>query len=123
MTDPNFILLYVSNAPASADFYRALLGKAPVEASGSFAMFALASGTMLGLWSKDKVAPGAELMGGGCELGFPVADAEALHGLYADWTARGLTIAQAPTEMDFGLTFVALDPDGHRLRVFAACGA
>ena len=25
----------------------------------------------------------------------------------------------APTAMDFGFTFVALDPDGHRLRVFA----
>jgi hypothetical protein len=24
-----------------------------------------------------------------------------------------------PTKMDFGTTFVALDPDGHRLRVFA----
>jgi hypothetical protein len=32
---------------------------------------------------------------------------------------RGLPIAQAPTAMDFGPTFVALDPDGHRLRVFA----
>jgi hypothetical protein len=28
-------------------------------------------------------------------------------------------MAQTPTEMDFGTTFVALDPDGHRLRVFA----
>jgi catechol 2,3-dioxygenase-like lactoylglutathione lyase family enzyme len=26
---------------------------------------------------------------------------------------------QSPTELDFGRTFVALDPDGHRLRVFA----
>ena len=26
---------------------------------------------------------------------------------------------QAPTDLDFGRTFVALDPDGHRLRVFA----
>lgn len=32
---------------------------------------------------------------------------------------RGLSIAQAPVAMDFGMTFVALDPDGHRLRVFA----
>ncbi len=31
---------------------------------------------------------------------------------------RGLTIAQAPSDMDFGRTFVALDPDGHRLRVY-----
>ena len=33
--------------------------------------------------------------------------------------ASGLPIVQKPTAMDFGHTFVALDPDGHRLRVFA----
>jgi predicted enzyme related to lactoylglutathione lyase len=31
----------------------------------------------------------------------------------------GVAIAQKPVEMDFGYTFTALDPDGHRLRVFA----
>jgi hypothetical protein len=29
---------------------------------------------------------------------------------------------QPPTDMDFGRTFVALDPDGDRLRVFAPAG-
>ena len=48
-----------------------------------------------------------------------VADAEAVARTHADWKSRGLPIAQAPTAMDFGHTFVALDPDGHRLRVFA----
>ncbi|WP_374468302.1 hypothetical protein [Ferrovibrio sp.] len=28
-------------------------------------------------------------------------------------------ILQPPTAMDFGYTFLAADPDGHRLRVFA----
>jgi len=32
---------------------------------------------------------------------------------------HGLVIVQAPTEMDFGYTFVASDPDGYRLRVFS----
>ena len=36
-----------------------------------------------------------------------------------EWGGRKLTVAQAPVEMDFGYTFVALDPDQHRLRVFA----
>ena len=35
------------------------------------------------------------------------------------WKKQGMPIAQQPTEMDFGYTFVACDPDGHRLRVFA----
>jgi hypothetical protein len=33
--------------------------------------------------------------------------------------ARGLSIILAPAKMDFGFTFLACDPDGHRLRVFA----
>jgi predicted enzyme related to lactoylglutathione lyase len=52
-------------------------------------------------------------------LGFSVADATAVDALHQEWRKRGLKITQAPTEMDFGRTFVALDPDGHRLRVFA----
>jgi hypothetical protein len=27
-------------------------------------------------------------------------------------------VIQPPTQMDFGLTMTAADPDGHRLRVF-----
>ena len=32
--------------------------------------------------------------------------------------AAGVPIAQAPVALDFGYTFVGLDPDGHRLRMF-----
>lgn len=42
----------------------------------------------------------------------------ALDAMHADWTAHGLTFAQAPVRKEFGYTFVALDPDGHRLRVY-----
>ncbi len=38
---------------------------------------------------------------------------------YDDWARRGLVIEQEPVTMDFGRTFVALDPDGHRLRVYS----
>ena len=81
-------------------------------------MFALDQGVMLGLWSRRTVEPAATPAGGG-ELGFPVGDDAAVDALHADWARRGMTIAQAPTKLDFGRTFVALDPDGHRLRVFA----
>jgi catechol 2,3-dioxygenase-like lactoylglutathione lyase family enzyme len=104
---------------ASADFYASLLGKPPVESSPTFVMFALGSGVMLGLWSRHTVQPAATASPGGGELAFTVADAKAVHSMHADWKKRGLTIAQEPTDMDFGHTFVALDPDGHRLRVFA----
>ncbi|HSY27153.1 MAG TPA: VOC family protein [Burkholderiaceae bacterium] len=121
MIDPNFILLYVSSPASSATFYANLLGKPPVESSPTFAMFALDSGVMLGLWAKHMVQPAATLAGGG-EVAFAVADNSVVSDLYTDWLERGLAIAQVPTRMDFGYTFVALDPDGHRLRVFAASG-
>ncbi|HEY3252502.1 MAG TPA: VOC family protein [Polyangiaceae bacterium] len=119
MFEPNFILLYVDNPTASAAFYAELLGRAPIESSPTFALFALGSGVMFGLWSKHTVEPAAPTQFGGSELAFTVSDAEAVRAKHRDWTARGLPIAQAPIALDFGYTFVALDPDGHRLRVFA----
>lgn len=119
MTDPNFVILYVNSPVTSAGFYADLLGKSPLEASPTFVMFALDSGVMLGLWSKNTVEPAATATGGGGELAFSVADNDTVRVLHSDWVQRGLIIAQTPTDMDFGHTFVALDPDGHRLRVFA----
>jgi predicted enzyme related to lactoylglutathione lyase len=115
MPNPNFVLLYVDSPDASAKFYAALLERQPVEASPTFALFALESGLMLGLWSRHTVEPAATAAGGGAELAFTVKDVDAA---YSDWTRRGLTALQEPTDMDFGRTFVAIDPDGHRLRVF-----
>lgn len=119
MSDTNFVILYVENPQASAAFYSALLQRPPVDASPTFALFALDSGLMLGLWSRYAAAPAAAGRGGASELAFSVSDAGAVDQRHVDWSLRGLPILQAPTDMDFGRTFVALDPDGHRLRVFA----
>ena len=118
MTDPNFLILYVKSAEKSAAFYTSLLGKPPVDASPNFAMFALAGGVMLGLWSAHDVKPRATAPGG-AELAVAVADDAAVHGTHTAWRGLGIEVVQAPTAMDFGFTFTALDPDGHRLRVFA----
>jgi catechol 2,3-dioxygenase-like lactoylglutathione lyase family enzyme len=118
MADPNFVILYVDNPPASAAFYSDLLGHPPVETSPTFALFPLSSGVMLGLWSRHTVEPVATASGGGGELAFSLPDTDAVTATYAAWTAKGLRILQEPIELDFGFTFVALDPDGHRLRVF-----
>jgi catechol 2,3-dioxygenase-like lactoylglutathione lyase family enzyme len=119
MSEPNFIILYVDSAAASARFYADLLGKPPVESSPTFAMFALNGGVMLGLWSRSTVEPATAAPPGAGEIAFTVADNKAVKQTHAEWGARGLKIAQSPTDLDFGHTFVALDPDGHRLRVFA----
>ena len=122
MLNVDFVLLYVDSPAASVAFYTDLLGRPPVEASPTFAMFAMESGLMLGLWSRHTVEPKATVLPASSEIAFVVPNADAVRATHADWAARGLTIAQVPTAMDFGDTFVALDPDGHRLRVFAPNG-
>jgi catechol 2,3-dioxygenase-like lactoylglutathione lyase family enzyme len=118
MADASFILLYVDDVAASEAFYAALLGRPALESSPTFVMFSASPGLRLGLWRRDGVKPPANTPGGG-EIGFPVASEAAVETLCAEWRTKGARIAQAPTRMDFGYTFVALDPDGHRLRVFA----
>jgi predicted enzyme related to lactoylglutathione lyase len=122
MPDLNFLILYVKNPTDSVAFYADLLGKAPVEASPSFAMFSLGGGKMLGLWAAHTVEPPATAVGGS-EIAFAVGGIDTVNSMHATWSAKGLKIAQAPTDMDFGFTFVALDRDGHRLRVFAPVAA
>ena len=119
MPDFSFLLLYVESPPTSARFYADLLSSPVLEQSPTFAMLPLRDGVMLGLWLRETVEPKAASKAGASEVAFTVEDATAVKATHADWIKRGLTIVQAPTAMDFGLTFVALDPDGHRLRVFA----
>ncbi len=114
-----FILLPVADPGASAAFYARLLGRAPVEASETFAMIPLREGVMLGLWKRDGMVPPPGAAPGGSEIAFLVADVDAAH---AAWVGLGVAILQAPVAMDFGRTFTAADPDGHRLRVFRPGG-
>ena len=119
MQAPSFILLYVENPPVSAAFYEKLLGKPPVESSTNFALFILDGGLKLGLWRESDVAPKPTAQAGAVELLFSFQANDAVDALCRDWRGRGLPIAQEPTTMDFGYTFVALDPDGHRLRAMS----
>ncbi|AXI03747.1 VOC family protein [Aquirhabdus parva] len=119
MTSPNFVILYVEAPETSAAFYADLFDLKPVELSPGFALFILPSGLKFGLWAKHDVQPAITNFGTGGELIIPETDHAAVDATYASWRQRGLEIAQVPTEMDFGYTFVAVDPDGHRLRVFA----
>ena len=118
MLNPNFVLLYVESPLKSADFYENLLGTPPVDRAPTFSMFALPSGIMLGLWAKAGVQPPAT-SGGGSELAFTAEGKAAVDKTFVDWKAKGVHIIQPPVQMDFGYTFTAMDPDGHRLRVFA----
>ncbi|KTQ84619.1 drug:proton antiporter [Aureimonas ureilytica] len=113
------ILLYVTDPARSAAFYQSILGRAPVEQSPGFALLPLSEGMMIGLWKREGVQPTPDVAPGGCEIGFKLADDAAVDAAHAEWQAKGARIALAPVDLEFGRSFVALDPDGHRLRVYA----
>lgn len=110
-----YVLLFVKNPQESAQFYSNLLGLKPVEQSATFALFVLPNGIKLGLWSRFTAEPRVEASPGCTEICFPVEDVDAC---FQDWSNKTITIIQKPTDMDFGRTFVALDSDGHRIRIF-----
>lgn len=118
MGQPSHILSYVADARSSTALYSKILGLPPEEATPTYAVFALPSGGRLALRARDAVEPRATLPGG-TELCFSVDSAEAVRKTRNDWFKLGLRIIQEPVQMDFGFTFTAADPDGHRLRVFS----
>jgi predicted enzyme related to lactoylglutathione lyase len=118
VSNVSFIIVYVENVAKSEAFYASILGRGALESSPTFAMLPAAPNLMLGLWERDGVKPPAT-PAGGSEIALAAADDAEVDRLWAEWQARGVAIALAPTKMDFGYTFVGLDPDGTRLRVFA----
>ncbi len=122
MEHPNFIILFAKDPRQSAVFYGNLLDAEPVELSDTFALFNLKSGMRLGLWSRHSVAPPLSSDGSAVEIAFVLHSDDAVDVCHVEWKSKGLTILQEPTVMDFGRTFLAADPDGYRLRVYAFHG-
>lgn len=120
MPIPNasFILLFVKNPLESGSFYSRLLSLEPLEQSPTFVLFGLLNGLMLGLWSRYTAKPPVSVEGGGCEICFSEESEKKVDEIYDKWVKMGISMAQAPFAMDgMSRTFVALDPDGHRIRV------
>ncbi|WP_322963481.1 VOC family protein [Sphingomonas fuzhouensis] len=115
------ILLHVADPLASAEFYRRILESEPVSADQDFVLFALSPGNALGLWRRDRIDPPATGVTDSIEIGFKQSH-DGVDACHADWVAQGVTILMPPSDRPFGRSFVALDPDGHRLRVYALKG-
>lgn len=113
----NYLLLAVRDPQKSAELYTRLLGREPVENSPTFVLYVLPTGLKIGLWIAAEVEP-APRPAGGVEISFTEESRDAVTATHDEWKKLGLKIVQAPTDMDFGFTFVAEDPDGHRLRPF-----
>ena len=117
MISPNLLILYVENPAASGRFYEQLFGRAPVAQSPGFVAFQFDNGLGLGLWAtsaNDFVSVGS---GNRSEIAIVVSEDAEIDALHDTWKAAGVTIEQPPFTAVFGRTFVALDPDGHRIRV------
>jgi uncharacterized glyoxalase superfamily protein PhnB len=100
----------------SAKFYEKLLGR-PALGFPTYQCFELDGGLTLGLWSteaKNFVSSGE---GHRSEMAFQVNTKDEVRELYRAWQDAGVVIEQDLEEAVFGLTFVALGPDGHRIRV------
>lgn len=120
MYTADITILYVTNPVKSAAFYATLLNTQPVEVSPTFALFVMSNGFKLGLWSRFTVEPQPThyAPGNAGEVFFKVASRTAVDEVYQTWGIQhAVTIIQKPTALDFGYSFTALDPDGHRLRV------
>jgi predicted enzyme related to lactoylglutathione lyase len=108
-------LLYVDNPQESEKFYTQLLGVKAVQSAPTFVLFVMPNGMKLGLWIKSDVEPKVTAQPGASEACFEADDVDAA---FQEWKKQGVQMLQEPTDMDFGRTFVGVDPDGHRLRVF-----
>lgn len=109
-----YVLLFVESPIKSAEFYSRLFNLKPIDQSPTFVLFALADGVKLGLWSRHTVEPTVKAQPGCAEICF---SHENVDELFNQWGMQGVVMIQKPTDMDFGRTFVALDPDGHRIRI------
>ncbi len=117
MLTPNLLLFYVKAPLESAVFYAKIFSINPVVAFPSYVAFSFENGLTFSLWStqaQNFVSGGS---GHRSELSFMVKDEQMVRELHQQWGEFGVVIEQDLHEAVFGLTFVALDPDGHRIRV------
>ncbi len=113
---PYQILYYVDDMQRSQQFYATILEQDGAQLSPVFHAFSLIGGWTLALLRRDGVETEVT-PAGGTELIFSRPDREAVNTTATTWRERGVRIALDPVESRFGYSFVALDPDGNRLRI------
>ncbi|MEN3931032.1 VOC family protein [Microvirga sp. W0021] len=117
--DKYSLILYVDNVEVSASFYSSILKHEPLERFKDFAVFGLQDGFIIGLQSKHAIEPTPQKFVGGFELSYSDVTTDEVDDIYKEWCNLGIEFALKPTTLEFGYTFVAVDPDGHRLRICA----
>lgn len=117
MLTPNLLLFYVKNPLESAVFYENIFSIKPVASFPTYVAFSFENGFTFSLWSTKAKNFVSEGTGNRAELSFMVEGEQKVRELHDEWRKLGVTIEQDLHEAVFGLTFVALDLDGHRIRV------
>ena len=113
------VVLYVKNIEVSQQFYTQVLGCDSQVLSPTFVAINFANNITVTLKQNTDLTPVSSITGGGSELSIVVADSTKLQQLYQSWKGHLVEFAQDPIQLLFGINFVALDPDGHRIRVFS----
>lgn len=117
MLIPNLLLFYVKDPLQSALFYEKIFGIKPIASFPTYVAFTFENGLTFSLWSIQAENFISEGTGHRCELSFMVDTEQTVRKLRKQWQELNVTIEQDLHEAKFGLTFVALDLDGHRIRV------
>lgn len=117
MLTPNLFLIYVKNPEKSALFYEKIFQIKPIASYPTYVAFSFSNGLTFSLWSTQA----SNFISGGqghlSELAFMVPNEDQVRTLRNAWKDLDVQIEQELHEAAFGLTFVALDLDGHRIRV------
>ncbi|WP_151485033.1 VOC family protein [Streptomyces albicerus] len=118
MTTSVVSIVYVNDAPAAARFYGDLLGMSPSFETPGYITFDLGPGADLGLWSGqfEDLSPDVPRTSEVC-LAIDGGRPDELNATFKQWQSQGVTILREPYDAGFGLTFLAADPDGNRIRV------
>ncbi|ASD24169.1 glyoxalase (plasmid) [Cryobacterium sp. LW097] len=114
MTAPNLFLIYVSDVERATVFYSELFNIEPVTVTPRYVPFQVAPGVLFALWSGrgetvTRQTPRSS------ELGLMVS--VDVDDVFAEWSAKGVTVIEEPHDDVFGRTFVVTDPDGNLIRV------
>ena len=118
MTTSVVSIVYVNDAPAAARFYGDLLGKSPSFETPGYITFDLGPGADLALWSGqfENLSPDVPRTSEVC-LAIDGGRPDEVNAIFKRWQSQSVTILQEPHDAGFGLTFLAADPDGNRIRV------
>ena len=116
MTTSVVSIVYVNDAPAAARFYGGLLGRSPSFETPGYITFDLGPGADLAVSGRfEDLSPDVPRTSEICLAvdGGP----DEIDAIFEQWRSKGVTILHEPHDAGFGLTFLAADPDGNRIRV------